>query len=299
MATFHADQAVSNRLKSARAFLGYAIATVLISALVAPWVYWGVQLLAQTFDFQWLARQPFRRVFNRVILVVALVGLWPLWRTLRMRSWHHVGWLRHPDAMRHLVTGFAMGAVSLVLAVLAMVWLDHQTLSWDRTGLAIAVALLRFMAVACVVAVIEETFFRGGIQGAMQRDGGFVPALVITSTVYSAVHFLKPKWNKTVEWWSGFDYVGTVLTQSFHGKTALVGFVSLFLVGCVLGWAYYRTRALYLSVGLHAGWVVTNEFCRWLGLGQIRDHPVAWPALIAVWAAVAWLHSRQFFRPVS
>ena len=35
----------------------------------------------------------------------------------------------------------------------------------------------------------------------------------------------------------------------------LGGLATLFAVGCVLGYARWRTRALWLPVGLHAGWV--------------------------------------------
>ena len=38
-------------------------------------------------------------------------------------------------------------------------------------------------------------------------------------------------------------------------RLVLGGLLTLFAVGCVLGYARWRTRALWLPVGLHAGWV--------------------------------------------
>ena len=38
-------------------------------------------------------------------------------------------------------------------------------------------------------------------------------------------------------------------------RLLLPGFFNLTLVGLLLGLAYQRTRALYFSIGMHAGWI--------------------------------------------
>ncbi|HEX9443395.1 MAG TPA: CPBP family glutamic-type intramembrane protease [Candidatus Binatia bacterium] len=44
--------------------------------------------------------------------------------------------------------------------------------------------------------------------------------------------------------------------QPFLNPPAILpGLVGLFLIGLVLSYALLRTRSLYLSIGLHAGWV--------------------------------------------
>jgi membrane protease YdiL (CAAX protease family) len=37
--------------------------------------------------------------------------------------------------------------------------------------------------------------------------------------------------------------------------TIVPSIIGLFLVGVVLSYAYIRTKSLYLSIGLHAGWI--------------------------------------------
>jgi hypothetical protein len=277
--------------------LGYLVGIVLVSALVSPWVYAAVQWLAVAADLDWLGEQPFRRVFNRVILVVALAGIWPLRRLLAIRSGQQAGWVRDPSWWRHFLAGYLLGILSLGCAVLLVICLRHKAIDFNRTPLELLAALGRYLLVGLVVAVIEETFFRGYIQGTLQRTGNHHVALVVTSAVYSFVHFLKTPWNKPVDWWSGFDYVGTVLARVFTRPDVMVGFVTLFLVGCILGVAFQRTRTLYLAVGLHAGWVLTNEFCRWLTksqrFGQIRDYWESWPVLLVVLALVIWFTRRH------
>jgi len=53
--------------------------------------------------------------------------------------------------------------------------------------------VLNFLLAGIAVAIVEETFFRGGVQGALQRATNLPVAIVLASAVYSIVHFLKPK----------------------------------------------------------------------------------------------------------
>ncbi|HUJ71870.1 MAG TPA: hypothetical protein VLZ30_06470, partial [Verrucomicrobiae bacterium] len=60
-------------MRASRAIPIYAVAVILLGALFAPWLFWGAQwLAAQTSVAQPLAAYPFRRVFNRAVMIVAL-----------------------------------------------------------------------------------------------------------------------------------------------------------------------------------------------------------------------------------
>jgi hypothetical protein len=49
---------------------------------------------------------------------------------------------------------------------------------------------------------------------------------------------------------SGFAEVGRLVP----------GFCTLTVAGLILGFAYYQTRTLYFSIGLHAGWIFWLKF---------------------------------------
>jgi len=155
--------------------------------------------------------------------------------------------------------------------------------------------------VGIAVALFEETFFRGVLQGAWQRQMNVVLAVVLASAVYSALHFLKPNLVKIaadqVRWDSGFTCLAGIVTQSFRDRDSVVGVVIQIMAGCVLGLAYYRTGALYLPIGLHAGWVLTNEFARWLGGGSVIDYATCWPMLLLLLVLMARL-CRTTFKPL-
>jgi membrane protease YdiL (CAAX protease family) len=271
----------------------YGAVVIVGSAVLAPAAFWLAQTLGHTLQSDWLAGQPFRRVFNRLVLAVAVIGLWPLLRAVGVRSWAALGYPRRAAWGRHLLLGWIIGIGSVGLAVALLCLSGLRAVELQRAPAELVRALARFFLTGMVVGLIEETVFRGGLQGALQRAVNGTAALLLASAVYSAVHFLKPKGvdvaADAVGWSSGFQYLAAVLTRSAHAPGTAVGFVSLFLVGCILGWAFFKTKALYLSIGVHAGWVMAHEFARWLGVRRILQEPLVWPMLLAVFAALAWL----------
>jgi uncharacterized protein len=164
-----------------------------------------------------------------------------------------------------------------------------------------------FAATGVVVALIEETFFRGGLQGALQRGTTVPVAIGITSVIYSAVHFLKPQGVNyepaAIHWLSGLVHLGRVFTNSVAAPHVAVGFVTLALAGCVLGLTYAQTGALYLPMGIHAGWVFTLKAyaklttvtggTRWWGGAALIDNMIAWPVLLTLLIVFGWLLRNQ------
>ncbi len=63
--------------------LFYLLAIVAASAVLTPLACWGAEALGWSY--------PVRRVFNRVIMVSALLLLWPLVKFLRVGGWRQCG----------------------------------------------------------------------------------------------------------------------------------------------------------------------------------------------------------------
>lgn len=269
-------------MRAAKAIAVYAVAIVVLGALLAPGVFWLLHP-------HWVG-VPFRRVFDRVILGVGIAGLWPLLHFVGIRSWSELGWRRDNQWLRGVLTGFAVGCASFAIGGLVLIGLGQRRFAPSSAGIAGA------FITAVVVALIEETFFRGGLQGALQRAARMPAAICIASAIYSIVHFLKPKGAgiaaESVTWLSGFDYLGQILTRSWQATGWGVGFVTLFLAGCILGLAFARTRALYVSMGIHAGWIFTLKCFAamtdatgprtWWGGAALVDNIFMWPILLIV-----------------
>jgi membrane protease YdiL (CAAX protease family) len=109
---------------------------------------------------------------------------------------------------------------------------------------------------AITVAVVEEALFRGAILGLLRRSLRPYPALFGVTALYAIVHFLKPDEHfdpAPIGWLSGFAMIPHAFHQFAEPQTLLAGFTTLFVLGWLLGEAAVRTRALWMSIGLHAG----------------------------------------------
>lgn len=289
-------------MRASRAIGLYFVAVIVLGALLAPWLFWAVQRVAPHVNaLHGYATYPFHRIFDRAIMVVALAGLWPLLRVIGFRFWSDIGYVRARGWWRHVLAGYVLGVATLTVMIGLLVVVGGHRLVFTMTSRQMAGAGVKFFFVGVAVAVIEETFFRGALQGALERRMNVAVAIVLASAVYSAAHFLKPNGvnipANQVTWTSGGKCLVWIVTQSLVQKGVFVGFVSLFLAGCVLGLAYARTKALYLPIGLHAGWVLVNEFMRWSATLDVTQDMGSWPMLVVLLVLMEWL-CRTTFKPL-
>lgn len=245
---------VSNFLKIAL----YFVATLFLGALLAPPLYWAGQALGTAWSpLHKLAELEYRRYFDRAMFVTALALLWPAVRALRIGGWHELGLERDPHGWRHLAFGFVVAGGLLWLMGLSLwgsgLYATRPVPEGILKGLAGAVAT------AAVVACIEEGFFRGALQGLVGRTAPATVALVFVAALFAVLHFFKPPSGVSapgeVTWLSGFAYLPKVFWQWGRPELLVGGLATLLAVGLVLGYARWRTRALWLPIGLHAGWV--------------------------------------------
>ena len=133
-----------------------------------------------------------------------------------------------------LLAGLGLGLVSLGL--LFGLELALGLLGWDSAAAArTAWSLVLVNALtALFFGFSEELLFRGFIFQTLRRGWALPFAMIGSAWLYAQVHFLK---------------VG----MQWH--TIAMPFAGLFLAGLVLAWAAYRTRSIWLSVGLHSAWV--------------------------------------------
>jgi membrane protease YdiL (CAAX protease family) len=239
------------------AWLIYLAVVVGGGALLAPVLYRSVQQTAVRVPaLRPLAEQPFHRYVNRSLLGLALLGLWPLLRRRDFMTWRELGWTGEPRPGRRAGLGVLLGigglglAGGVVLAVGARVWRP------ELSGAELARIATLAAGSALAVAMIEETLFRGLLQGSLRRVWPPAAALVFSSTVYAALHFLnRVRWNAPVDWTSGFAVLGLMVAGFGAWEQVVPGFLNLCLAGLLLGWAFERGGSLYFPAGLHAGWV--------------------------------------------
>jgi membrane protease YdiL (CAAX protease family) len=224
----------------------------------------------------WLAGKPWFKFFNLSLKVVAMAGIWPLLRALDMASWEGIGlrargWLGAARAGAGWSVGFAG---TMALGVCA-VWAGNRT--WEEGPLA---SLWPAFVTGVLVAIFEETLFRGVIFGALRREWGAMRALWVSSVFFGTLHF--------------------VAAQPKGALATVAAFVSLTAIGAILAWCYHRSGSLYLAIGVHAGCVAGLKWWTeltdrggpgmdWLfGAGRFRlvSGVAVVPIILLVWLAL-------------
>jgi membrane protease YdiL (CAAX protease family) len=289
---------MSSLLKIAAYFLG----TLVLGAILAPPLFWLGQAAGGWAPLHWLRLTVFQRYFDRAMFLAALLLLWPAVRALHIRSWSDLGLQRDPQRWRHAGVGFALAAGLLWMLGLCLWWRRVYVPARDL-GLATGAG---FLATAIAVAVIEEAFFRGALLGLVQRTASPAVAVAFVSALFAILHFLKPPAHAlpdaAVRWTSGFTFLPLTFWQFGNPLLVLGGFTTLFAVGWVLGWARLATRALWLPVGLHAGWVfglkTFSERSRHLEpanwwIGQDLLHGLGPVAMVLSTGTLLWLTIRK------
>ena len=244
-------------MRPVRALLIYTGAVFLGGALVAPWLYWSLQLLASHVPaFQKLANHPFHRHLHRSLLALALIGLPPLLRTLGLRASRDLGLVKPAGQRRKLAGGFALGFGSLATVAALGLAVGARELNPDLSASRLVETFSGAALTAAVVAVLEEVLFRGALFGGLRQTCRWPAALVISSAIYALVHFFsKPDSPVEVNWTSGLVLLPTMLRGFADVEQVVPGFFNLTLAGALLALAFQRTGNLYFSIGLHAGWI--------------------------------------------
>jgi membrane protease YdiL (CAAX protease family) len=241
-------------MRPLRALAVFIVVVFIGGALLAPWLYWLAQHFAD--EFPKLAHSPFHRFVHRSILGLALAGIWPLLKSAGVAIPRPMALFWAAGQWRRLGVGFFLGLVSLaIVAGLALALGARQFNTTMSPGL-LTEKIVGIAGAAILVAVLEEVLFRGAIFGALRKVFHWVFALMASSVLYAIVHFLQSaEVTGAVNWHSGLELLPRML-RGFGDLNAFVpGFFNLTLAGLLLGLAYERTGDLFLSIGLHAGWI--------------------------------------------
>ena len=157
----------------------------------------------------------------------------------------------------HVLLGWLAGVAMLALIAWALTALGARELTGSLTDL--PGLLARGLVVGLAVSVLEEIWFRGGLLTALAapsfaRRGS---AVVISSLLFSAVHFIRPEAitsQEAASWlvtWHVFaSSFGRFLDPMIVGPA-----LALFCAGMILALVRVRTGCIAGCIGLHAGWV--------------------------------------------
>lgn len=231
-------------LALALALAGAAVLAPALQALLAP-----------------LSIFPLHRVFNRIAMVGVILITWWLMRRQALLQRAVLGFQDPPrrffgQALAGLGAGLALMALALV--PLFLLGLRDFNPRLPAGGSAIVLLFAKGLLSGAAVALIEETFFRGAMQGALTRQGAIGWALLAVPAFYAAVHFFGKALHvpyEAVHAGSGFAVLGSYFVLFAEPSRIWDAFIALYAVGLLLAIVRHRTGSLAGSLGLHAGFV--------------------------------------------
>jgi len=246
--------------------LTYVVVVLLGGALLTPVIaFLGQSFLVAAGDapegwVAWLASEirkaDYPRYFSRGSQICAILLLWPFIRWTGMNRSLFPTTRPLMRGFKDYARGFAFAGVLLLLLGLVLTQLGVYRLrpepSWTAIGTPLSAAL--------GAGILEELFFRGAILGLLLRSLKPWIAILGCSFLFAFVHFLKPPpgWQASADgpaWSRGFEVLGGVLGGFGDTTFLLAEFATLFAVGWVLSVARVKTGQLWLSMGLHGGWI--------------------------------------------
>ena len=255
----------------------FLLLVLLLTSLLSPWVaaLWNSIIEANP---EWREhRYSFSKIFNRLFMALAAISFLMFRSYLKIGSLAQLGLTPADQSYHDLVKGFLLALSSLIVLALAMA-LSEVFTPYFRLSLSVALERsVKALLTAMTVGLLEEIFFRGILFKGLLQDLGLKPAFFLASLFYSAIHFIKPAEAASLDGfdpWAGIDH----LIRSFQSLLAPValfpGLLGLFLIGAVLSYAFLRTGSLYLSIGLHAGWIFGLKTIR--VYGDYRREDLGW-----------------------
>jgi len=244
-----------------RAFAAFFGLILVGLAAMTLFAYPAWLLLHPRFDF------PFHRIAGRIGMLALLGGFVLIARRMRVADRTSLGYgLPRPMFIREMLHALGLGLAMMLPVVAAMALLDLR--AWkpgmSLDALTLGKIALGGLGTGLTVALLEETFLRGAMFTAIQRESGVKAAIVLTALVYSATHFFARYHVAAdeVSSSSGLDLLAGTL-QTFADPLAIAdAFLCLFGVGVVLGMVRAATGSIAACIGLHAGWVWIITFIR-------------------------------------
>lgn len=244
----------------------YLAAVVLAGVLAAPQAWELIHRLPPEWFGGFLAKiqgMPFHRYLSRSIQIAALMLLFPLLHSLRIRSLSAFSLFPNPRPLRDLGIGMTAGLLCMALMIPALLHFGAYTLPPDW-GAGVLGALPRVVATALVVAVMEEFLFRGVLLGLLRQVMIPSAAVFLAAIPFAVLHFFNlPRGGtgegESITWWSGLSSLLQAVASLPPWPLFLWGSATLFLAGLLLGGMTVRTGSLHAAIGLHGVWILGQQ----------------------------------------
>jgi len=255
---------------------------------------------------------PFRKVISKTTQLLLVLGILPAMAWLKLNS-QDLGFVAKKLFFNQVLQGFALGLLTLSPVFIIEYGIGIHVLDPSKhwtLGIA-AQKIGSSLGLALLISMIEEPLFRGLLFAGLKRKLPVVAAVLISSSYYAALHFLKSQSEiplQELNVLSGF----TLLREAFGNLLNPINysaFFALLMVGIFL--CLLRTRpnaSLGICVGCHTAWVWQIKMVKNLFYFNYQSDYLYWVSpydgvigpLVTVWlmlTMIGYFAYRKFNEP--
>jgi membrane protease YdiL (CAAX protease family) len=260
-----------------RRFILFLLAALALTCVISPWLAVGADWVAATWPRLLSEPIPFSRIFNRAFMIAGIVMFIFCRRWFAGVGWQQLLVTRRAAAIRDLFQGLGLAIGSMVVLTAAMTAGDVFE-PFLRVRFAEALRIFASAVSAAIFAgALEEIFFRGLLFKGLHDAGRPLRAYLSANLFFSLLHFVKAGqayFLQGIEPLAGFRHLLKTFAPFLNPLPILPGALGLLLIGVVLSYALVRSGSLYMSIGLHAGWIISLKSLR--VFGDFRREDLGW-----------------------
>ena len=237
-----------------------ALVGLLVAMVASPWVFRVTSQLDCTKEY------IFRKIFNRVFLVSEVLVFLAFWKKLGIEIPYKIYYKR-----QHIKNEFGSWVLVAIITIALMTVIQYfagfrhyQPRSWDYILSKGAVALLS----SFIVAIMEETIFRGLLFSSFKTRFRSMYSAIFTSLIFASLHifsldhFLKSIKAAQANFagtdpLAGFYHMQLFMQPLSDWQVIIPGFIGLFICSLMLCGLTMKTGCLWPAIATHFGWVFT------------------------------------------
>ena len=214
-----------------------------------------------------IINMPFHKFIGHVTLLTGIISCFIYLKITDVPLIKGFGFGRNKNIFMQLILkGWLFGLLILSVLIMLYLVLGIYIIEEDLklSLLFITKLFIKTLLAGSVIAIIEESIFRGALFSGLEKKGGPLLAVIITSLLYASVHFIKYRQAVPavdIYWFSGVLMIPDALYR-FSDPAIIDSFLTLAVLGVFLSITRLKTGNIALAIGIHAGIVMVMKISR-------------------------------------
>ncbi len=156
---------------------------------------------------------------------------------------------------------YGLSIILLIEVLLLLLGIHEIDSSRNYTVQSVSLLMSKAIIVGLLIALIEESIFRGALFTGLYKQTGAVIATFFSSLVYATVHFIRYRdlpADIDIGWFTGITMMPDAFRRFYHWSIQDY-FLTLFIFGVFLALLRLKYKSIAACIGVHAGIVMLTK----------------------------------------